>query len=129
MFNLCLLMLWLSISARLPFFLLLSTYRYWILKIDILRILTEFSGAALFAPMMNPYEPGMTKEEMKRTWENWLPKRKFMYFLARRFPRFLSSFYRRTFLSGKLERIDKWLSVSLGKKVSQFSSYINSTTL
>ncbi|XP_062087283.1 uncharacterized protein LOC133794105 [Humulus lupulus] len=76
----------------------------------------KVAGAALLAPIMNPYEPGMTREEMKRTWENWMPRRKFMYFLARRFPRFLSSFYHRTFLSGKLERIDKWLSVSLGKK-------------
>ncbi|PON69833.1 Alpha/beta hydrolase fold [Parasponia andersonii] len=70
----------------------------------------KVAGAALFAPMMNPYEPGMTKEEMKRTWENWLPRRKFLYFLAHRFPRFLSSFYHRTFLSGKLGQIDKWLS-------------------
>ncbi|XP_024019455.1 uncharacterized protein LOC21400518 [Morus notabilis] len=76
----------------------------------------KVAGAALFAPMMNPYEPGMTREEMKRTWENWLPRRKFMHFLARRFPRFLSSFYHRSFLSGKLGRIDKWLSFSLGKK-------------
>nr|XP_024924055.2 uncharacterized protein LOC107403576 isoform X2 [Ziziphus jujuba var. spinosa] len=74
------------------------------------------TGAALFAPMINPYEPGMTKEEMKRTWENWLPRRKLMYFLSRRFPRFLSYFYRRSFLSGKHDRIDRWLSLSMGKK-------------
>ncbi|GMN63990.1 hypothetical protein TIFTF001_033063 [Ficus carica] len=76
----------------------------------------KVAGAALFAPMMNPYEPGITKEEMTRTWENWLPRRKFMYFLARRFPSLLSSFYHRSFLSGKLDRIDRWLSFSLGKK-------------
>nr|XP_015899422.2 uncharacterized protein LOC107432755 isoform X1 [Ziziphus jujuba var. spinosa] len=74
------------------------------------------TGAALFAPMINPYEPGMTNEEMKRTWENWLPRRKLMYFLSRRFPRFLSYFYCRSFLSGKHDRIDRWLSLSMGKK-------------
>ncbi|KAM1333597.1 hypothetical protein TB2_009336 [Malus domestica] len=58
----------------------------------------------------------MTKEEKKRTWEPWVLRRRLMYFLARRFPKFLSSFYRRSFLSGKHDRIDKWLSLSLGKK-------------
>ncbi|KAL5546212.1 hypothetical protein UlMin_005899 [Ulmus minor] len=76
----------------------------------------RIAGAALLAPMMNPYEPSMTREERKGTWDNWMSRRKFMYFLARRFPRFLSSYYRGTFLSGNLDRVDKWLSLSLGKK-------------
>lgn len=74
------------------------------------------AGAAMFAPMINPYEPSMTKEEMRRTWEEWLPRRRFMYFLARRFPKLLSFSYRRSFLSGKHGRIDKWMSLSLKKK-------------
>ncbi|KAK9289765.1 hypothetical protein L1049_007924 [Liquidambar formosana] len=76
----------------------------------------RIAGAALFAPMVNPYEPSMTKDERYRTWEKWVPRRKLMYILARRFPKFLSYFYRRSFLSGKHGRIEKWLSLSLGKK-------------
>ncbi|KAI5665333.1 hypothetical protein M9H77_24656 [Catharanthus roseus] len=74
------------------------------------------AGAAMFAPLVNPYDSSMTKEEMSRTWEKWTRKRKFMYYLARRFPKLLNYFYRRTFLSGKHGQIDKWLSLSLGKK-------------
>lgn len=84
----------------------------------IVIILTEFAGAAMFAPMINPYEPSMTKEEMRKTWDQWSRGRKLMYFLARRFPKFLSSIYCRTFLSGNHGRIDKWMSQSLGRKVS-----------
>lgn len=80
-------------------------------------VLTESAGAAMFAPMINPYEPSMTKEEMRRTWKEWLPRRKFMYFLARRFPKLLSFSYRQSFLSGKHGCIDKWMSLSLKKKV------------
>ncbi|XP_062003658.1 uncharacterized protein LOC133721139 [Rosa rugosa] len=76
----------------------------------------KVAGAAMVAPIINPYEPGMTKEEMKRTWEPWVFRRKTMYFFARRFPKFLNSYYRRSFLSGKHDRIDKWLSLSLGKR-------------
>uniref|UniRef100_A0A2P2IPQ3 AB hydrolase-1 domain-containing protein n=1 Tax=Rhizophora mucronata TaxID=61149 RepID=A0A2P2IPQ3_RHIMU len=76
----------------------------------------RIAGAAFFAPMINPYEPGMTKDEVQRTWNQWLPRRKFMYFLAQKFPKFLSSFYRNSFLSGSHSRIDKWLSLSLGRK-------------
>lgn len=47
-----------------------------------------------------------------------------MYFLARRFPRFLSYLYRKSFLSGKHGQIDKWLSLSLGKRVSCFCHHI-----
>lgn len=72
----------------------------------------------MFAPLVNPYDSSMTKEEMSRTWEKWTRKRKFMYYLARRFPKLLNYFYRRTFLSGKHGQIDKWLSLSLGKKVN-----------
>nr|DAD27928.1 TPA_asm: hypothetical protein HUJ06_029396 [Nelumbo nucifera] len=74
------------------------------------------AGAAMFAPMVNPYDSKMSKEERKRTWEKWTPRRKMMYFLAQRFPRFLAYFYKRIFLSGKHGELDKWLSVSLGKK-------------
>ncbi|XP_043696153.1 uncharacterized protein LOC122646630 [Telopea speciosissima] len=76
----------------------------------------RIAGAAMFAPMVNPYESTMTMEERQRTWEKWTSTRKLMYFLARRFPRFLGFFYRRSFLSGKHGQIDKWLSVSLGKR-------------
>uniref|UniRef100_A0A5B7C177 AB hydrolase-1 domain-containing protein n=1 Tax=Davidia involucrata TaxID=16924 RepID=A0A5B7C177_DAVIN len=75
----------------------------------------RIAGAAMVAPMVNPYELSMTKEERYKSWEKWTPKRKIMYFLARRFPRFLTYFYRRSFLSGKHGQIDKWLSLSLGK--------------
>lgn len=71
--------------------------------------------------MINPYEKIMTREELRRTWENWGPRKRLLYFLARRFPRFLSYFYRRSFLSGKHEEIDRQLSLSLGKKVSSWN--------
>ncbi|XP_061359041.1 uncharacterized protein LOC133303179 [Gastrolobium bilobum] len=74
------------------------------------------AGAAMFAPMVNPYDPIMTREERRRTWNKWTRKRKFMYFLARRFPRFLAFFYQQSFLSGKHGQIDRWLSLSLGKR-------------
>lgn len=74
----------------------------------------------MFAPMVNPYDPLMTREEKRRTWEKWTGKKKFMYFLSRRFPKFLFYFYHRSFLSGKHDQIDKWLSLSLGKRVRHF---------
>ncbi|KAM7531768.1 hypothetical protein LguiB_035178 [Lonicera macranthoides] len=77
---------------------------------------SQIAGAAMFAPMVNPYQSGMTKEEISRTWEKWTRRRRLMFYLARRFPKFLSYFYHRTFLSGKHDRIDKWLSLSLGKR-------------
>ncbi|KAJ4972094.1 hypothetical protein NE237_005193 [Protea cynaroides] len=76
----------------------------------------RLAGAAMFAPMVNPYESTMTKDERQRTWEKWTPRRKLMYFLARRFPRFLPFFYHRSFLSGKHGQLDKWLAVSLRKR-------------
>ncbi|KAA8550432.1 hypothetical protein F0562_002116 [Nyssa sinensis] len=80
----------------------------------------RLAGAALVAPMVNPYEPSMTKEERYKTWEKWTPQRKLMYILARRFSRLLAYFYRRSFLSGKHGQIDKWLSLSLGKRDRAF---------
>jgi hypothetical protein len=74
----------------------------------------------MFAPMVNPYDPCMAKVERRGTWDKWTRRRKFMYFLALRFPSFLSYFYRRSFLSGKHDQIDKWLSLSLGKRVRIF---------
>lgn len=76
----------------------------------------RLAGAAMFAPMVNPYDPIMTKEERRRTWNKWTRKRKFMFFLARRFPRLLAFFYQRSFLSGKHGQIDRWLSLSLGRR-------------
>ncbi|KAG4974110.1 hypothetical protein JHK87_030931 [Glycine soja] len=76
----------------------------------------RLAGAAMFAPMVNPYDPIMTKEERRRTWNKWTRRRKFMYFLARRFPRLLAFFYQRSFLSGKHGQIDRWLSLSLGNR-------------
>ncbi|KAK7257737.1 hypothetical protein RIF29_31932 [Crotalaria pallida] len=76
----------------------------------------RLAGAAMFAPMVNPYDPIMTREERRRTWSKWTRKRQFLYFLARRCPRFLAFFYRRNFLSGKHGQIDRWLSLSLGKR-------------
>ncbi|CAA0836473.1 alpha/beta-Hydrolases superfamily protein [Striga hermonthica] len=74
------------------------------------------AGAIMFAPLVNPYDLGMTKEEMSGAWGNWTRRKRLLYFLARRFPKFLPYFYRRTFLSGKHGPVDKWLASSLGKK-------------
>ncbi|KAK4776074.1 hypothetical protein SAY87_024035 [Trapa incisa] len=74
------------------------------------------AGAAFVAPMINPYEPSMNKEEKHGTWVKWGGKRKFVYFLARRFPRLLSKLYQRKFLSGEHGCINDWLSFSMGQK-------------
>uniref|UniRef100_A0A7N0TAS4 AB hydrolase-1 domain-containing protein n=1 Tax=Kalanchoe fedtschenkoi TaxID=63787 RepID=A0A7N0TAS4_KALFE len=74
------------------------------------------AGAAMFAPFLNPYEPSMTKEERHMTWSKWTSRRKFLYFIARKFPSLLGYFYRRSFLSGNHGRIDKLLSFSAGQK-------------
>lgn len=79
----------------------------------------RIAGAAMLAPMVNPFDPHMTKEETKRTWEKWLPRRKMMYSLARRFPKLLPFFYRKSFLPEEHDEIDKLLSFSKGKKVSE----------
>lgn len=76
------------------------------------------AGAAMFAPMVNPYDPAMTRAERLGTWGSWTRNRKFMFFLARRSPRLLPYFYRRSFLSGRHDQIDRWLSLSLGTRVS-----------
>ncbi|EEF37144.1 hydrolase, putative [Ricinus communis] len=81
----------------------------------------RIAGAAMIAPVINPYEQHMTKEEKRRTWERWSSRRKLMYFLARKFPSFLSSFYCRSFLSGFHGRIDNWMSQSLGRKLGRSS--------
>ncbi|KAL8516087.1 hypothetical protein ACS0TY_014676 [Phlomoides rotata] len=73
------------------------------------------AGAIMVAPMINPYEPTLTKDESRKIWGIWTLKRKMMYFLARKFPKLLPYFYRRSFLSGDIGLIDTWLSVSLGK--------------
>lgn len=72
----------------------------------------------MVAPLLNPYEPSMNKVEKRRTWEKWTSKRKLKYFIARKFPVLLPYFYRLSFLSGNLDQIDNWLSMSLGKRVS-----------
>ncbi|EER95045.1 hypothetical protein BDA96_01G435300 [Sorghum bicolor] len=74
------------------------------------------AGAAMFAPMANPYDSKMTKDERRKTWDSWSTKRKLMHILARRFPSLLPFFYRQTFLSGKQGQPESWLSLSLGKK-------------
>ncbi|XP_004294668.1 PREDICTED: uncharacterized protein LOC101299361 [Fragaria vesca subsp. vesca] len=76
----------------------------------------RLAGAAMMAPMVNPYDSIMNREERRRTWKQWTRKRQLFYFLARRFPRFLAYFYHRSFLSGKHGQIEKWLSLSLGKR-------------
>lgn len=78
------------------------------------------AGAFMVAPLLNPYEPSMNKVEKRRTWDKWTLKRKIMYYIARKFPVFLPHFYRRSFLSGNLDQIDKWLSMSLGKRDKVF---------
>ncbi|GMH23115.1 hypothetical protein Nepgr_024958 [Nepenthes gracilis] len=79
-------------------------------------ISNRVAGAAMIAPMINPYEPGMTKKEMSMTWEKWDRRRRMMFYLAKRFPSFLSYYYRRSFLSGKHGEIEKWMSISLGER-------------
>ncbi|XP_065856696.1 uncharacterized protein [Euphorbia lathyris] len=82
-----------------------------------LRFIPErIAGAAMISPIINPYEQSMTKEEKRRIWEQWSSKRRLMYFLARKFPKFLTSFYRRSFLSGFHGQVDKWMSQKLGRK-------------
>ncbi|KAG8063869.1 hypothetical protein GUJ93_ZPchr0003g18565 [Zizania palustris] len=76
----------------------------------------QVAGAAMFAPMANPYDSKMTKDERSKTWERWSTKRKLMHILARRFPSLLPLFYHRSFLSGKQGQPESWLSLSLGKK-------------
>lgn len=76
----------------------------------------KVEGAIMVAPMVSPYEPRLTKEERRMIWGKWTARKRVMYLVARRFPRLLAYFYYRSFLSGNHGRIDKWLSVSLGKR-------------
>ncbi|KAI0526892.1 hypothetical protein KFK09_002485 [Dendrobium nobile] len=71
---------------------------------------------AMFAPITNPYDSRMTKEEKNKIWEKWTAKRKFMFIVAKRFPSLLPYFYRQSFLSGMQGQLERWLSLSLGKK-------------
>lgn len=80
------------------------------------HISNRIAGAAFVAPMINPYESSMTKEEASKMWERWEQRRKFMFSTARRFPSFLSYFYRRSFFSGKHGQLEKWFSLKLGEK-------------
>ncbi|XP_078434758.1 alpha/beta-Hydrolases superfamily protein [Wolffia australiana] len=77
---------------------------------------SKLAGAILFAPMVNPYESKMTKEEKHKIWVQWSSKRKFLYILARKFPSFLPYFYWKSFLSGEHGEPENLLSLSLGKK-------------
>lgn len=74
------------------------------------------AGAAMVAPMINPYEPRMTKDESSRTWAKWVQRRKLTYGLAQRFPKLLSILFRRKFFSGVHGSISDWLSLSMAKK-------------
>ncbi|CAI9098070.1 OLC1v1034631C1 [Oldenlandia corymbosa var. corymbosa] len=76
----------------------------------------KIAGAGMIAPMVNPYDSSMTKEEMSRAWEKWTRRRRWMYHLARRSHKLLNYFYSRKYLSGKHGQIDNWLSLSLGEK-------------
>ncbi|XP_012838645.1 PREDICTED: uncharacterized protein LOC105959147 [Erythranthe guttata] len=76
----------------------------------------RLAGAIMVAPMVNPYEPRLNKEERRRIWGKWTVKKKLMYFLARKFPKLLPYYYRRSFLSGNHGQIEKWLSISVGKR-------------
>ncbi|CAN4119925.1 unnamed protein product [Withania somnifera] len=74
----------------------------------------RIAGAVMVAPMVNPYEPRMTKEEKSKMWKKWTTKRRAMYILARKFPRLLPYFYHRSFLSGVHGQIETRLALSLG---------------
>uniref|UniRef100_A0A7N0VDZ8 AB hydrolase-1 domain-containing protein n=1 Tax=Kalanchoe fedtschenkoi TaxID=63787 RepID=A0A7N0VDZ8_KALFE len=76
----------------------------------------RIAGAVFLAPFVNPYDSSMTREERSQTWGQWISRRRLMYVLARRSPKLLSYFYRRTFLSGKHGPISRWLSFSPGSK-------------
>ncbi|CAH9131778.1 unnamed protein product, partial [Cuscuta epithymum] len=76
----------------------------------------RIAGAAMIAPLVNPYDSSMTHDEMTVMWDNWMPRRKLIFGLARRFPMFLGPMYRKAFLSGQHGKIDERLSLSLGEK-------------
>lgn len=98
--------------------------KFWVLGYSVggihawaaLRYIPErLAGAALFAPMGNPYDPDMTKDEVRKIWEKWTLKRKLGFILAKRASSFLPSFYKRSF--GKaIDHPIKSLSFTLGKK-------------
>ncbi|CAM8913663.1 unnamed protein product [Rhodiola kirilowii] len=76
----------------------------------------RIAGAAFLAPFVNPYDSSMTRDERSQTWGQWVSRRRLLHVLARRSPKLLSYFYRRTFLSGKHGHVSKWLSFLPGIK-------------
>ncbi|GLJ16849.1 hypothetical protein SUGI_0290430 [Cryptomeria japonica] len=75
----------------------------------------RLAGAALIAPMGNPYESDMIKDETRKIWEKWTLRRKLGFILAKRASYFLPYFYKRSLLKN-IYRPDKALSFTLGKK-------------
>lgn len=101
------------------------TQKFWVLGFSggnmhawaALRYIPDrIAGAIMVAPMVNPYDPSMSKEERRRTWVKWTTKKKLMYLLAKKLPILLPYFYRRSFLSGNHGQIEKWLALSLGNR-------------
>ncbi|KAG0477051.1 hypothetical protein HPP92_013892 [Vanilla planifolia] len=76
----------------------------------------RLAGVAMFAPMINPYDYRLNKEDKNKIWEKWTAKRKFVLILAKRFLLFFLTSIGRSFLSGTQGQLEKWLSISLGKK-------------
>ncbi|XP_057821046.1 uncharacterized protein LOC131033773 isoform X3 [Cryptomeria japonica] len=76
---------------------------------------SRLAGAALIAPMGNPYESDMIKDETRKIWEKWTLRRKLGFILAKRASYFLPYFYKRSLLKN-IYRPDKALSFTLGKK-------------
>ncbi|KAM3235206.1 hypothetical protein P3L10_015242 [Capsicum annuum] len=68
----------------------------------------------MVAPMINPYEPRMTKAEKNKMCKTWTTKTKTMYILFRKSPRLLPYFYCRSFLNGVHGPIKTRLALSLG---------------
>ncbi|KAI4364275.1 hypothetical protein MLD38_020389 [Melastoma candidum] len=74
------------------------------------------AGASLVAPMINPYDPSLTKEESRKIWEKWVHGKKLTYLLGRHFPRPLSFIFRKKFFSGRHGLISDRLSLSLSAR-------------
>eukprot|EP00252_Welwitschia_mirabilis_P001051 TRINITY_DN11019_c0_g1_i1.p1 TRINITY_DN11019_c0_g1~~TRINITY_DN11019_c0_g1_i1.p1 ORF type:complete len:540 (+),score=95.47 TRINITY_DN11019_c0_g1_i1:73-1692(+) len=75
----------------------------------------RLAGAALLAPMGNPYDPHMSKDEIRKIWEHWSFWRKLGFILAKRAASFLPSFYKRNYLTS-VENLVRAQSFTLGKK-------------
>ncbi|KAI4378747.1 hypothetical protein MLD38_016184 [Melastoma candidum] len=74
------------------------------------------AGVSFVAPMINPYDQSLTKEESRKIWEKWVHEKKLTYRLGRHFPKPLSFIFRKKFFSGKHGSINDWLSLSLSVK-------------